>query len=176
MANWEEQLQNYWRDRLVRFSSDQVSQLNIDQQSKDILQRIGLPQVAINFSVIFNVAEKLERIEFEKEQYIILGENVGDDLGIFVCIKESSSEIYQLHTRIETNTFYMNSDLKSFLIYLYEYSAFVLKGQTLSEDEFIENDEMRNGLKEIFLSIDPKALSKSNHYWVMTLAEFGIYL
>lgn len=172
MDTWKHTLKNYWGDRLHRFDKKEISSVNVDEETKDILLELGLPYIEIESALIFKPSSSLKRIEFKAEKYIILGNNVGDDdLGIFVCIKENSSEIFQLHTKYNEAVIFMNSNIKSFLLFLKRYSEFILIGQDLSEDEFIQRKDMVINLKRDFISIDPKALSGSSYYWILIFAE-----
>jgi hypothetical protein len=177
MNDWEDMLKSYWGDQLRRYNDQEISLLNIDDESKAIIRQVGLPEISVNDVVVFEPSRVLEQIAFRDEMYTKLGSNVtdGETLGIFVALKESSSEIYQLHIKHNDAIFFMNSNLKSLLLFLKSYSDFILSGQELTEEQVTENEELLAKLRAEFLSVDPKALSGSNHYWTLELGEFKVY-
>jgi hypothetical protein len=178
MNNLKETCQHYWGDQLIRFDAKVLSPLDISQKDKEVLQEVGLPNFAIEFALIFHPINALKSIEFNGEQYMILGENVGDaSLGIFVCLHKKTSSIYQLHTQDGNEVaFFMNDSLTSFLLYLKIFAEFIEAGKELTEDDIIrQKEEMVRGLEEKLLTVDEKALSGDNYYWVLTLAELDNY-
>jgi len=171
MDTWKETLLAYWNNKLIHFNHDQLAERNMSSEAKEILQEVGLPEVAIKRVLEFSVDKELSPIEFNGEKYIRLGNNVGDNnLGIFVCLKEGTSEIFQLHTKYDPNAFFMNSDLKSLLLFMYAYAQFLEAGENLDEDD-IEKSEIVGRLKDEFSRIDPKAQERANSYWVFILIE-----
>jgi hypothetical protein len=171
MDTWKETLLAYWNNQLIRFNPDQLAGRIMPPEAKDVLQELGLPEIAIRRALEFSVDKELSLIEFNGERYIRLGNNVGDNnLGIFVCMKEGMSEIFQMHTKYDPNVFFMNSDLKSLLLFMHAYAQFLEGGANLDEDD-PEKNEMVARLKDEFSQIDPKALEGDNYYWAFILIE-----
>ena len=171
MDTWKETLSAYWGNQLIRFKPDRLAERNIHPEAKDVLQELGLPEIAIKRALEFSVDKELSLIEFNGERYIRLGNNVGDNnLGIFVCMKEGALEIFQVHTKYDPNVFFMNSDLKSFLLFMHAYAQFLEEGENLDEDD-TEKNEMVGRLRDEFSRIDPRALEGDNYYWTFILIE-----
>jgi hypothetical protein len=104
----------------------------------------------INFSINSNHFEKLSH---NNGQYIVLG----DDYGTKICLKESSGEIFSIDDQYEYPTRFVNSNIKSLVIFLqiYEYNkaiAIELSDRKVQRKMFQE-------LEPKFLQVDPKALS-----------------
>lgn len=170
-----EELKNYWTGEWIKFSEDKLEEINIDESSKRILGQFGLPNVHNTYALIFNVGRELSPIIVEGEKYYILGDNVGQDLGIYVVISGSSGEVFQWHSR-QGFLVFMNSTVTSFLLFLHTYSLFIDENKSLSEEEFEQKRELLIAmLEDEFNKIDANAIKRQENYWPLIIQELLYY-
>lgn len=170
-----ENIYTYWKENLIQFDSTIINELEIDIISRELLIEIGLPEIKNTEALLFKVDKELTPIEYIGEKYYTLGSNIDLDLSIFVVIKSSSSEIYQLHLKEDLKVL-MNSSLATFLTFMRIFSEFIDAAKEYSEIEYEENkSHWIEYLLNNFNRIDLKAMEDKNNYWPQILNELYFF-
>lgn len=125
---WNQKIQSYWADKLVKVPADLLSNLKISDKSRVFLETIGLPlddRFGAYSGLYFEFApNNIFQLQFRDKYYIAIGKRVLPFLeGIYflIVISYEANKIYLVDSRDEDGIIpiqFVNSEIQTFLLFL----------------------------------------------------------
>jgi|UPI00051A66AD hypothetical protein len=166
-----DEIMNGWDKDPVTINDGTLDPFDLTQQTKEILATVGLPMNAEEmkedpFYIHFYNEPRLA----QGGDYIILGDNEGSEIGIYV----ETGELYFLSADpVSVQRRFINSDIGKFLMFLKIYLRY--RPQLVNAMECEDDEEKRsvivNEIKRQFNQADSKALSDEESYWSVILEQ-----
>lgn len=176
METLNKEIMNFWdEDDLVTINHEFLDPFDLSQETKMVLSSIGLPMnveeiKGTPFYIHFYNKPKLELNLYQGEDYIILGDNEGSEIGIHSKTEELyffSADPASIQRR------FINSDIAKWLMFLKIYLSY--RPQLVNAME-VEDDEDKvlaivDHMKRKFNQVDSKALLDEESYWSVILEQ-----
>lgn len=172
MAEFKNEIKEFWGDHLVTINHEILDQLDLSQVTKTLLSSIGLPVNSEKvkgspFYLHFYDKPKI-KLDDQGDRYLIIGDNEGNELGIHL----RTSRLYYIDSCFDRGKRFINVDISKFLMFLKIYLNY--QPQMISAME-MDNEERLLGIvekiKQQFHQVDGKALVDEETYWSVILEQ-----
>jgi hypothetical protein len=160
----ETEIQEYWKNNLVKVSTEFLNQTKLDETTKHFLATVGLP-IKDDLLIIFTPHD-LKFLDHENSRYIVVAKGYSNTQ---ICLQEETGKIY-LFIDIGGSYFisFLNSDIKSLVIFVQLFESFY---PLITKVPVDEREEIVQELRQKFLEVDPEAISDYPNRWVTILEE-----
>lgn len=155
---------NYWGDALIKFSREILADKAIPDSASRFLQTVGLPSKSDMF-VNFQTTDT-RIVKFQDQLYLILGDDYGTNIGMNMA----SGEIFSIPDQGNLPIRFINSTIKSFVIFLQLYTEAASEIKKGTEEEI---KTTANSLREKFIDIDNRALANGENWWSLITEEMN---
>ena len=157
-------ISDFFKEKLEKITSKVLEGFTIPLETKNILETVGLPINVDSLNVKFYCANLVEKVFYENEKYLI----IGDDYGTKICIKQNTGEVYSIDPNNEYTPRFINSNIQCFLQFLIVY---INKESELMEIDDKKAKAIMDKMKNEFLSLDGKALECEENWWSVVLEQ-----
>ena len=161
MNKEHQEIMKFWGNSLVALDPQTVENQNLSQETKNLLCTVGIPEnhSKIRESLLITFYEDPFPVEFQQENYLV----IGDDYGTKIGIKKTTEEIYSIK---ESETRFINSNIEVFLKFLQIYIS--VEFEKVSDEDIAE---LINGVEERFNHLDSKSLEDEENWWPVILEQ-----
>lgn len=162
-------IKEFWENKFISYDEKELQKFNLSEDTLLFLVEVGLPNEEIlkqnGVYHTFYESNNFKEVMIENEKYITIGKFA--DVDIYIYIKCRSEEVF---TTKKSNLVYINSSIRNYIIFEQICRSEFYKVKAYEEDEMSAAVER---MKEIFLEIEPKALTEDS-YWDQYLFPYEI--
>ena len=179
-------LKNLWKNKLIQFKGDYITQSNaevskLDNATRTILEKVGLPVILPSELLIcFLPFTHLSNIKVREREFLLFGDFSPDLAGrvfLGIDVGNQTGEIYEISKNHQNELTYgfVNQSVYQFLMFLAHYYKILEKDkQRIAEkrpETLLQLKDDHETLKNIFNQIDDRPLQIQGSYWWWVIDE-----
>lgn len=161
----DEQMRHYWGNSLMRLTDPLPQDVKLTEKTIGFLRAVGVPPAfAIDWpwAITFHSSSDFERLSCATGSYMVIGKGHGE---VQIGVKASSGAIVALDPPNYEHATFINSDMRSLVIFLY------LLSQLRSDTDDVSYKAEYLQIKERLIQEDSAALDDEESWWSTLLEE-----
>lgn len=153
-----------WAGNTFRVPEAILSKHPLSQELRSFLSNVGLPRDCPLLVTFYEDAHLLESLNYERETYLI----VGDDSSTKLCIKTRTEDVWSIDPDRQLPRRFINSELGHFVLFLHIYRS---RQHDLAAASDEEAAEIIGAMKSEFRRLDTRSLDDPDNWWSVILEQ-----
>jgi hypothetical protein len=153
-----------WAGNTIRVPEAILSKHPLSQDLRSFLAKVGLPRDCPLLVTFYEDAHLLQPLTYERETYLI----VGDDSGSKLCIKTGTEDVWSIDPAHQLPRRFINTELRHFVLFLHLYRSRQPGLETASDEQAAA---IIAAMRSEFSRLDARSLDDGENWWSVILEQ-----